>query len=153
MKNQQVVIGILVAVVLLGVGIGVMGTRNKKTNISPIKVVKQEEAIPTVDASVKVELTPLSGNKEVVLHIDGILQGTTSIEYTLSYLTKEQASQGVIGTIKPTADERSYEKKITLGTCSSGTCVYHNVQGAITVALKFTGAYGEKIFEKDFTLE
>jgi len=57
----------------------------------------------------------------------------------------------VIGTIALNS-ESEYLKKITLGTCSSGKCVYHEVVGKIKVSLKFTGSYGEKIFEKEYEL-
>jgi hypothetical protein len=43
-------------------------------------------------------------------------------------------------------------RKIVLGTCSSGTCRYHNILGPIKLNLKFTGSYGEKIYEKEFKI-
>ncbi|MCX6732529.1 MAG: hypothetical protein NTV98_03230 [Candidatus Roizmanbacteria bacterium] len=77
--------------------------------------------------------------------------GTTSVDYELSYDTKGQGKQGVIGTISSISGN-SFEKQMTLGTCSSGRCVYHEVIGAIQVTLKFTGEYGEKVLSKEFTL-
>jgi hypothetical protein len=43
-------------------------------------------------------------------------------------------------------------RKIVLGTCSSGTCRYHNIVGDVKVFMKFTGDYGSKVFEKEFSL-
>ena len=117
----------------------------KEPEVTPV-----EDIIPTVDSSVKVDLTS-SSKKEALLSIDNIPNDTVIIEYSLSYETKQQGLQGVIGTIS-LDNEQKYEKKITLGTCSSGSCVYHEVLGSIKLSLKFTGDYGERLFEKDFTL-
>ena len=149
---KKTVIGIVVGIVILiGIGAGLYFSRQKpKTIVQPQK--KEEMgAIPTVDASTVVTLSALPGNKEIVLKSTNIPNGTTSVEYELSYNTKAQGEQGVMGTISDFTGN-SLEKQMTLGTCSSGHCVYHEVVGAIQVTLKFTGEYGEKVFSKEFTL-
>ena len=126
---------------------------NKKTAVSNNnnQPASQEEVIPTIDSSVKVDLTSLTGGHDVSLSVANIPSGTTSIDYELSYQTAQQGLQGVIGTI--TTDGKStFEKKLTLGTCSSGTCVYHQVVGKIKLTLKFSSDSGEKIFEKEYGL-
>ena len=150
MKKKIVVVAVI-AIVLVGVGLAVYFSQQKpKVTEQPIK--KEElGAIPTVDASTTVTLTALPGNKEMVLKSAGIPNGTTSVDYELSYDTKAQGKQGVIGTIS-TISGNSLEKQMTLGTCSSGKCVYHEVVGAIQVTLKFTGEYGEKVLAKEFSL-
>lgn len=137
--------------VIIGVGLGVFFSQ-QKPKVTP-QASKKEElgAIPTVDASTTVTLSALQGNKEIVLKSAGIPNGTTSVDYELSYDTKAQGKQGVIGTISDIVGN-SFEKQMTLGTCSSGHCVYHEVVGAIQVTLKFTGEYGEKVLSKEFTL-
>jgi hypothetical protein len=115
------------------------------------QTVPTQAIIPTVDSSVKVDLISSTGGKEVTLKITNILSGTTSIDYELSYQTAQQGLQGVIGTI-PIEGNSTYEKKLTLGTCSSGTCVYHQVVGKIKLTLKFNSENGEKIFEKEYGL-
>lgn len=154
MANKKNIVLIVLAVILVAATTFflVLSKNSRSTQVPPKKNLVQDQVVPTVDASVKVDLKSSSGKKEVILSIDGIPEKTSSIEYTLSYLTAEDTSQGVIGTIKVEQNERSYSKTITLGTCSSGTCVYHNVKGPINVALKFSGDYGEKIFDKDFNL-
>ena len=109
-----------------------------------------EELIPTIDSSVKVSLDSVAGSKELLLKVDNLPSNTQSVDYELSYQTAQQGLQGVIGTVTNEGD--SLEKKLTLGTCSSGTCVYHQVVGKIKLTLKFTGEYGEKIFEKEYGL-
>lgn len=149
-KNKIIVIGI---VVLLLIAVGAFAfTRN---NSAPVEETtsaeEQEEApIPTVDSSVKVDLESLNGGKEVEISVSAAPKGTEDIDVELSYETSDKGLQGAIGTIM--VENGSGSKKITLGTCSSGTCVYHDVSSDIKVYLKFNGDYGEQIFEKNFKL-
>jgi len=142
---------VFIPVVLIVLVISLFLINRKPQKIAKDEEIDQtEELIPTVDSSVKVDLTSVTGNKEILLSISNKPMNTESIDYELSYQTASQGLQGVIGTI---TDEKSIiEKKLTLGTCSSGTCVYHQVIGKIKLTLKFTGDYGEKLFEKEFSL-
>jgi hypothetical protein len=112
----------------------------------------QEKVVPTVDASVVVNLKPTNGKKEITLTVQAIPTGTETIDYELSYETESQGLQGVMGTATLTSKDKELQKQLTLGTCSSGKCVYHQVVGDIKVSLKFNGSYGEKMFEKNFSL-
>ena len=147
-KIIVVVVGLLI---LIGVGGGIFLSQKKPTLVEQPKKQADLGAIPTVDASTTITLTALQGNKEIVLKSTTVPNGTTSIDYELSYDTKAQGKQGVIGSVS-TITGNSFEKQMTLGTCSSGRCVYHEVVGAIQVTLKFTGEYGEKVLAKEFTL-
>ena len=118
---------------------------NKNEQVIPTDVV-----IPTIDSSVKISLTPLTGRKEVLLSIKNMPKNTNSLEYILSYETKEGGLQGVNSTAKITGSD--FEKKITLGTCSSGTCVYHNIKDKIKVELVFKGNNGDKYFTKEYKI-
>jgi len=126
-------------------------TKKEKVALNSL-ITPTEGIIPTIDSSVKISLKPLIEGKEIMLTIENIPEKTQLIDYELSYQTAKQGLQGVIGTIDLSKNEKKYEKRITLGTCSSGTCVYHQVVGKIRLTLKFTGDYGEKIFEKDYQL-
>lgn len=148
-KRGALVLGGIIVVVLLFGGVFLLRKGSTKTATSPEQ--PTEAVVPTIDNSVQVDLTSSSGGKEVVLAVKNIPQGTQTIDYELSYQTKQQGLQGVIGTITLN-NESQYQKTITLGTCSSGKCVYHEVVGKIKLSLKFTGSYGEKIFEKDYEI-
>lgn len=116
-------------------------------------VLNQEENVaPTVDATVKVQLTSGVGKKDVTLRVEGVPSGTQTVEYMLSYQEKQKGLQGVLGTITLGENENKIDKQITLGTCSSGKCVYHEVVGKIKATLKFSGSYGDKIFEKEYEI-
>ena len=124
--------------------------RKTSDNKTDQKTAPLDEAIPTIDSSVKISLTALTGKKEVLLSIKNLPKNTSGLEYILSYETVEGGLQGVNSTAEITGDD--FEKKITLGTCSSGTCVYHNVKGKIKVDLVFKGDYGDRSFTKEFEL-
>jgi hypothetical protein len=118
---------------------------NKNEQIAP-----SDGVIPTVDSSVKINLTALTGKKEILLSIKNIPTSTTSLEYILSYETAEGGLQGVNSTAEIIGS--NFEKKITLGTCSSGTCVYHNIKDKIKVELIFKGDNGDKYFTKEYQI-
>lgn len=142
------VAGAIIVFLLLG---GIVFLRSKR----PVNTVSQlppqtEEVIPTIDSSVKVDLISKTPGREVSITIASIPAGTQTVEYSLSYATKQQGIQGVIGTVHLEPNQSTYKKDLVLGTCSSGTCVYHQVEGKITLNLKFSGSYGSKIFEKEY---
>lgn len=138
---------VVILVILMSVSRKDKNVQNEQANTQPT-----EEIIPTVDSSVVVNLTHKGLTKDVTLSIKGVPKETKSVEYSLSYSTASQGIQGVIGTVNFDKGENKYEKDLVLGTCSSGTCIYHEVVSKITVSLKFSGSYGVKVFEKEFSL-
>jgi len=149
-KEKIVIIGGVVALLIIGILVFLQSQNVKK--VAPKAVIPTEELIPTVDSSVRVDLKTKTPGKEVVLTVENMPKGSESFEYSLSYETRQQGTQGVIGTVVLKASDASYEKNITLGTCSSGKCVYHEVVGKVMLSLKFVGSYGERIFEKEYSL-
>lgn len=163
--NKKQYIGGAIVLIILVIGVFIYSRKqannNVVTNNSPT-----DQILPTIDSSVKVDL--ISSKKgEAVLSINNAPDGTKSIEFELSYLViNADTSEGGSGTVSQGAIGKCYEsnnvwecgepsgtgRKIVLGTCSSGVCRYHNITGPITVSLKFTGDYGEKIFTKNYQL-
>lgn len=139
-------------------------TQTKKTinNIEPT-----EEIIPTIDNSVKVNFQSLKKG-EALLKINNEPKGTSAIDFELSYLVvnndtrdggEGQVEQGAIGKCYQINQEWQCGeadniggRKIILGTCSSGVCRYHNIVSPIKVVLRFSGDYGQKIFQKEYQL-
>ena len=148
-KTMMVLGGVFLVLFIISSYWLLIGRKTNSTNKDE-QVTPTEMVIPTIDSSVKVDLTSVNG-KEVALSITGIPSGTNSIDYELSYLTAQQGLQGVLGTIQ-IDNVSEYDKKLTLGTCSSGACVYHQVVGKIKLTLKFNSDRGEKIFEKEFEI-
>lgn len=148
MKNNKFfLIGGIIIVLFIILGSKLFFRNNADSKLKE-KTFPTEAVIPTVDSQVEVNLEKLASGHEVILTINNSLAGTESIDYELSYDTVDQGLQGVIGTL--TGSQKKYEKKITLGTCSSGSCVYHKVKGKIRLNLRFVGSYGEKVFEKEY---
>lgn len=112
----------------------------------------EDEPFPTIDEkAVFIQLERSRKKGVVVLRIKDIPKKTKTIDYEISYQTKDQGLQGVIGTID-LKGETEYNKEIFLGTQSSGHSVYHQVVGPLKLSLKFSGDYGERFFEKDFEI-
>jgi len=148
-RNKIIIIGLVVlGIILVAFIIFSKSSGNQKK--SGDENFPTETLIPTIDSSVKATLEKTSSGKEVILKINNIPKGTTAIEYQLSYKTVAQGLQGVMAIISLKEGESDIEKKITLGTCSSGSCVYHEVVGKIQLSLNFSGDYGERIFNKDY---
>ena len=138
---------------ILIIGGVLIGSNKGKQQISEEEeLLPTEVVIPTVDKSVAIDLVSSSLGREVVLQIKNIPAGTETVEYELSYQTKQQGLQGVIGTVELKSDQSEVDKRLTLGTCSSGTCIYHQVVGKVRLNLRFTGDYGDKVFEKEYQL-
>lgn len=153
LTNKKIVIVLLLLIVLIGISYKVLIAGKKSNGQSFKKEINQEEIIPTIDSSVSVNLTKEKSGNELTLAIQNFPGDTDKIDYELSYETAAQGFQGIKGTIDTASvGSRKYDKKILLGTCSSGKCVYHKVVGKISLSLKFNGKYGEKVFEKEYEL-
>jgi len=146
-RKTMMIIGGVILVILIFVGFILLPGKPKVNNEKTTPV---DGVIPTIDSSVKISLTALTGKKEVLLSIKNMPINTTGLEYILSYETVEGGLQGVNSTAEITG--RDFEKKITLGTCSSGTCVYHNIKDKIKVELIFKGNNEDKYFTKEYSI-
>lgn len=160
MINKKIMIGgVIVLVVAL---IATWGFLSSKSELEVTKVKDQEfseasddlMAIPTVTSDVKVSLESVNPKKVIKFVVEGVPPGTKSIEYELTYSTKDQDSQGVFSTAKPDKGDSTFgsdfEREITLGTCSKNVCKYHDITSDIAVSLKFEGSYGARIFNKSY---
>lgn len=128
----------------------ILKTGKKEKEIKKETILSTSDIIPTIDQTVKVDLFS-KDKKEVILSIKNIPPKTKSIEYELSYLASGNLPKGVIGTINLNGEDK-IERKITLGTCSSGVCVYDEGVEKIHLTLRFEGDFGLRLFEKEFLL-
>ncbi len=153
-QKPYLMIGIVIAVIVLLVAGGMMISGNKKksaTDEGTGQKLQNSEVAPTVDASVKVGLTVTPDKKEATLTVSNLPKGTKTMDFTLSYTTKEK-EDGSIGSITVEGGKDSYERKVTFGTCSSGVCRYSPPISPVKLTIDFMGTYGERIFEKEYTL-
>jgi hypothetical protein len=153
-KKYIAIVAAVVVVLLAGVSFMVLGKKQSNTAASnKTELPTNSEVVPTVDSSVKVTVEPTDASKHTIaLKVNGLPNGTETLEYELTYDTKAQGLQGIVPDPVNVKGKTSFEKDILLGTESSGAKTYHEVVGPIKVSLKFTGSYGAKSFEKDFEL-
>ncbi len=167
MKKYLPYIGVLALLVFFLVIFFNSKKTNNQNKINVVNISSTDELIPTVDSSVKVEFR-LIKKGEGMLIINNSPKNTSSIDFELTYLVKNnntnegeegEVEQGVIGKCYQNKDDwicgeakEGGGRKIVLGTCSSGVCFYHNIVSPIKVVLKFTGDYGQKIFQKEYQL-
>lgn len=155
-SKTMYIIGGVIVVIIIGFVSFIMVRGDKQETPAEIKKAPtQEEIIPTVDASVKVKIVPHLEKKKFDLVVSGIPDSTTTLEYELTYQTAKGGLPGYSSAIDIESGQDTYEKKdFLLGTCSTGgACTYDEVVGPLKVTIKFTGSYGEKLFEKDFELK
>ena len=151
-KNRLLIIGgVLVTILIIG-GVLIGSNKGKQEVVEEEELLPTEVVIPTIDKNVEINLVSSSLGREVVLQIKNIPAGTETVEYELSYQTKQQGLQGVIGTVELKTDQSEVDKRLTLGTCSSGSCIYHQVVGKVRLNLRFTRDYGDQVFEKEYQL-
>ena len=145
--KQYLIVSGVILVLLVIIGFFMFG-QGEAANTEDKKTVFGEpaEVIPTVDSSVK---ATIEGSKDGVITISGIPKGTTEIEYELSYSTKTGSIEGVFGSIEIKGESKVTEE-ITFGTCSSGVCRYHSIEGPVKGTFKFSGSYGKQLLEKEF---
>lgn len=128
-KNQYIIVGgvILVLIAVIGFMMYKGGTSEQSADKDTV-FQEPAEVIPTVDSSVKASIT---GNTDAVIEITGIPEGTDEIEYELSYNTDSGSIEGVFGSIDVKSGSDSVEEEIKFGTCSSGVCRYHDINGKV----------------------
>lgn len=146
-KKKLIIIAVLITI---SIALLIFTTRGRGREVSPTPT--PTIALPAVDESVEVSLTPRADKKAVVLKIDHIPSKTTSIDYELSYKTGEGLPRGVLGSINLKKGEESVEREIVLGTCSRNVCVYDKDVEKLNLVLKFNSPEGSSQFQKEYQL-
>ena len=149
-KKTTMILGGVFLVLFIISGYWLLIGRKATVNNKNVQIAPSDGAMPTIDSSVKISLTALTGKKEVLLSIKNMPKNTNSLGYILTYETVEGGMQGIQSTAEITGSD--FEKKITLGTCSSGTCVYQNIKSTIKLELVFKGNNGDKYFTKEYKI-
>lgn len=153
-KDKRIAVAAVVLVIILLIGALSMrkGKAGLLTTSGGDENLPTSEILPTVDASVLVGLTANKKKSDVTMSIKNMPTGTKTLEYELSYNTEGDIPKGTAASPIDVSAQSDFEKTITLGTCSSGTCVIDKVVGKIKVTIKFEGSYGKRLFEKDFEI-
>ncbi len=163
MKKNKVLAGIAVGTVLIIGAIFVRFTGSAQPQKGTETVLENEPTIPMVDSSVIVSLKNSTKKGEVEIDIQNAPAGSKQADIEMSYERKPQPSDdlegaesipdGILTACEFSGNSRDCHKEgITLGTCSSGVCRYHTLAGPVRVSIRFSGTYGQKLFEKEYEL-
>ena len=148
-KNRHLIGGVVILLLIAGGGFFMMQGRGQQQVHDGDSVFEMpDEVIPTVDSSVSVSI---KGATDAVIMVKGIPADTEVIEYELSYNTASGSIEGIFGMIEVDGASEA-EEEVTFGTCSSGVCRYHKIEGPVHGVFKFSGSYGDRLLEKDFEL-
>ena len=161
-KQKKMIVGMVLTVVLLfGIWFAV-NSNNKNNDRDTQSVLENEPTIAPVDSSVGVTLKSAVKKGEVIIEVKNAPDGTKKAEMELTYNREKRPEDetdsdvipdGVLAGCDFKSGQKSCVKEgITLGTCSSGVCRYHTVVGKIKLSIIFSGSYGERSFEKEYSL-
>jgi len=161
-KQKKVLIGSIIAVVVVFGAWFVVNNNNKNKDLGTESVLENEPTVAPVDSSVVVNLKNSVKKGEVLIEVKNAPDGTKKAEMELTYNREKRPEDETDSDIIPDGvlagcDFKSGQKScikegITLGTCSSGVCRYHTVVGKIKLSIIFSGSYGERSFEKEYSL-
>lgn len=149
---KKIILAVGIIILLLIVIVILWNLKSEKKSLTSDLTPTPSIALPTISDKISVELIPLSGNQSVTLKIKGLDSDLESIEYDMNYITGNGLSRGVLGKIKLSGEKEITRENITLGTCSSGHCVYDTGVTSINLSLRFNSSSGPQIFQKSYNL-
>lgn len=152
-KRNPVVFFVVALIIVLIFAGGVFVLRSGKNSQGSTATPSVTSFLPPADPNIKVDLKPINEGRIVILSLADIPGDTISIEYELTYVTENGLPKGVLGTTKLEPGQKSVEREITLGTCSSGKCVYDENVEKVTVTLKFNTSSGASRFQKEYNIK
>ena len=155
LKNKVAVASVIAVVILAAVFFVVRGMQ--KTKSVPIASTSPEEqAITMKPQDIGLSLIPSSNNTEVEMKISDVSK-FNSFDYEMNYtaiVNGQSVPRGVIGSGNIKSGETSVDRKITIGTCSSGTCKYDKGVSKITFIIRLNLINGKTgVVTKDITLK
>src|SRR5216684_3856087 len=113
--NRKLIIGIVAVILLIAAG-GYFLFFNKSN--TPTTTSSQEQSIPLISAKdIGLTLTPGADRQRVTLTVTNT-QDIASIDYELSYLSKNDVPRGALGHLDVKTPGQPVKTSIYLGTCS-----------------------------------
>lgn len=147
--NERKVLVVLGVVALAGLIGGYLLFTNKPTKTQAPQEIEENVPIISVE-ELGLTLSFGSGKRTVMLGISNT-EDLKSVEYELSYTSKDDIPRGAIGQIEVKNPGRAIRQEIVLGTCSD-VCHYDEDVSNIKLVLKVTKSDG-KIFQAEKSLE
>lgn len=141
---------ILPILVIVVIGLGIIGgaawyfllrsgpTTPQETNQEEEETVKE---LP-LEQRPYTTLTPSKDGHSLHLHLERMPSDINSFDYELGYKTASGVNEGVTGYIKLSSD-KTIDRDLLLGSCSSGKCRYHEGVEYGTITLKLRDREGK----------
>lgn len=155
MKNQKILIFAIVTVLIVILGGGYFVLSSKKETPKPadtqVEAQPSEETVNILkpeDIGLTLSVTP--DKKRVIMEITN-LKDLSSLDYELSYTSKENIPRGAIGNIEVSPKDKMIKKEIVLGTCSD-VCHYDQEISDIKLVVKVT-KLDNKVYSVEKSLE
>lgn len=148
--NKLMILGIAAVVLVVGVA-GYIFLRGGSSGGLDIPTTVEENVVEMKAEDIGLTLVPINDGKEVEMTITN-LEKVKSIEGSLEYEALEggeRVSRGALVTISESeiseakSGSGEISRKITIGTCSSGTCKYDKGVTEITAQLRVNLTTGE----------
>ena len=139
-KNQKMyaIVGAVLVVVAIGVGVFIMQGKSKTTSSNPAAS-QEVDAITMKPEDIGLTLEATPSNHEVIMKMSD-LSKFNSFEFEMNYEAIENGQtvlQGASGSGDVKSGENTIERKITIGTCSTGgACKFHQGVKKITFIIR-----------------
>lgn len=155
MKYKWASVGIAAVALVVIVSVAIFIQNRQKTATPQIQQTPEEKAVEMKPEDIGLLLTPNSKNTEVTMKISDVTK-FTHFDYEMSYdaiVDGEAVPKGAIGSGDVASGDSTIEKKITIGTCSSGTCKYDLGVKTINFIIRLTLKDGRTaVVKKDLNL-
>jgi hypothetical protein len=150
-KDKKILIIVIAALVVIIVAVVLFLTLGKNKTSQQAQVPQEQpiQVVPTISPEeIGFSLTAGKAGHTVILEVAKIT-GIKTVEYTLSYLDKNDIERGAYGQLD--LKKAPAIKEITLGTCSD-VCHYDEGVSSVKMLLKVTKS-DDKIYQLENTLE
>ena len=155
MKNKMALVGIAAVVLIIAVAGYMFVSKQKATKEPVVQETPEEQALQMKPEEIGLELTPNKALTEVEMKITDVSK-FTHFDFEMSYdaiVDGEAVPKGAIGSGDVNPGETSIDRKITIGTCSSGTCKYDKGVKKMSFLIRLTLKDGETaVVKKDLDL-
>ncbi|MBI2028497.1 MAG: hypothetical protein HYT07_02695 [Candidatus Levybacteria bacterium] len=141
MKNQNLVIAGVIALIIVLIGGFFILSPGKKTEPDLVTKLPIEEQITEINPEdIGLTLTASADNRKVILEVNKT-EGLSGLDYELSYISKGDIPRGVIGHVDIEQEGDPVAQSITLGTCSD-VCHYDEDVSDIKIIVKVSKTDG-----------
>ncbi len=156
MKNKMALAGLVAVILIIAVAGFIFISKQKATKEPVIEKTPEEEAIQMKPEDIGLELIPNKALTEVEMKINDVSK-FNHFDFEMSYdaiVDGESVPKGAIGSGDINPGDTTVDRKITIGTCSSGTCKYDKGVKKISFLIRLTLKDGKTaVVKKDLDLQ